>query len=65
MEDGDVIDAHLQQARTHFPSRRLFSRAVCSAWRLLLPLLMIYIDLEHLITPPVFVVVFDRFHLVL
>ncbi len=38
---------------------------VCSAWRLLLPLLMIYIDLEHLITPPVFVVVFDRFHLVL
>ncbi|KAH9023177.1 hypothetical protein EDB85DRAFT_1992436 [Lactarius pseudohatsudake] len=27
MEDGDVIDAHLQQARTHLPSRCLFSHA--------------------------------------
>ncbi|KAI9431228.1 hypothetical protein H4582DRAFT_2085330 [Lactarius indigo] len=66
MEDGDVIDAHLQQARTHILSPRLFSRA-CIAWWLLLPPLVIYIDLEHLIGPcsRVFVVVFDHFHLVL
>ena len=60
MEDGDVIDAHLQQARTHLSSHRLLSRAFCSACRLLLPLFMIYlIDLEHLFRPPIFVV-FDR-----
>jgi hypothetical protein len=27
MEDGDVIDAHLQQVRPHLSSRCLFSRA--------------------------------------
>ena len=41
MEDGDVIDAHLQQARIHLSPHFPLSRALFSAWRLLLPLLMI------------------------
>jgi hypothetical protein len=41
MEDGDVIDAHLQQARIRLSPHCLLSCALFSAWRLLLSLLMI------------------------
>ena len=62
MEDGDVIDAHLQQARTHhssgrllsFPHARMFSLAAAFA-----PAHDLFaIDLEHLIRP--IFVVFDH-----
>lgn len=42
MEDGDVIDAHLQQARVHLISHSLRHLHISSARRLLMPALMVY-----------------------
>lgn len=42
MEDGDVIDAHLQQACVHLISHSLHHLHISSARRLLMPTLMVY-----------------------